>query len=78
MKSDLVGKVNVDEIKVSTLYIDRRAGIVVLTTDTNPLTGMVVHSVNNKNLPIGTLVSLSNGSTGKSEVLGGKIELSNF
>ena len=79
MKSDLVGRLTFDELKTSTLYIDRRAGIVILTSDNVSSEGMVIHSVNNSQMPVGAFVNANAGGGKKYfEVLGGKIELSNF
>lgn len=75
MKSDLVGKVKCSELKTSTLYLDRRVGIVFLTTDFDGRLGSIVHTSSTK-FPLGKLVSARTNVL--YEPLGGKITLSNI
>ena len=78
MKSDLVGRVKHSELKSSTLYIDRRIGVVFLAGTNIEYTGMlatVVHTASSK-YKLGSIHSLFGRPS--LEVLAGKIELSNF
>ncbi len=79
MKSDLKGKVKFDDFKVSTLYIDRRLGVVMLTKHDDPHEGTVVHcQSNNAKFKLGMLCHIKDDTSDKIEVLGGEITLSNF
>ncbi len=76
MKSDLVGRVKFDDMKTSTLYLDRRGGFVVLTSADDPTEGMIVHAVSK--FKLGDQVMFSDNHKDNLEVLGGTVTLSNF
>ena len=50
MKSDLIGgtKTAIEDLKTSTLYLDKKKGIVFLTDPYSPHFATIVHSVNKK------------------------------
>ena len=76
MKSDLVGRVKHSELKTATLYIDRRVGFVVLTSDDDPEVGTIVHTINSP-FKLGTVIDFEDDEKDSLEVLGGTITLSN-
>jgi hypothetical protein len=78
MKSDLIGRVYRD-FKTSTLYLERKTGVVILTNFRDPMIGTVVHvRDDNKKFKLGMQVDIIEDDQQGLEVLGGKIELSNF
>lgn len=74
MRSDLIGKVNLNELEPSTYYLHKKSGLVILTNHIeHPIYATVLHSPQGK-YAVGTILQNINFTV---ERLGGKLILSN-